>query len=199
MVNLSFGIVALGANLPLSQRDLWTTLRETLGILHAEPSLSITATSRFWKTPAVPAGSGPDYANAVALVRTDLDGPGLLARLHRIEADHGRDRSTGRWSSRVLDLDLIALDGVILPDVATLRHWIDLPFDQQQSRTPEQLILPHPRMQDRGFVLAPLAEVAPDWRHPLTGRSVVQMLGDLPPAALAGMTPLNPADLAAFA
>ena len=198
MVNLSFGIVALGANLPLSQRDLWTTLRETLGILHAEPGVSITATSRFWQTPAVPAGSGPDYANAVALISTDLGAPDLLARLHRIEADHGRDRSTGRWSSRVLDLDLIALDQLILPDAATLRHWIDLPFDQQRSQTPDQLILPHPRMQDRGFVLAPLAEVAPDWRHPLTGRSVAAMLADLGPDALAGMTPLDLGDLPGF-
>lgn len=198
MVNLSFGIVALGANLPRASGDLWATLRATLKVLHDDADISVTATSRFWQTPAVPAGAGPDYANAVALVRTGLDAPGLLARLHRIEADHGRDRSTGRWSSRVLDLDLIALDQMILPDAVTLRHWIDLPFDQQQSQTPEQLILPHPRMQDRGFVLAPLAEVAPDWRHPLTGRSVGQMLADLGPDALTGMTPLNLEDMPGF-
>lgn len=195
MVKLSFGIVALGANLPLSQQDPGTTLRTTLSILHSDPGISISAVSRFWRTPAVPAGSGPDYANAAATIRTGLPAEDVLAALHRIEAEHGRDRSGGRWSSRVLDLDLIALDDRIAPDADQLHRWIDLPFDAQRTLTPDRLILPHPRMQDRAFVLAPLAEIAPDWRHPLTGRSVARMLADLGPDALAGMAPVEWADL----
>lgn len=191
MVNLSFGIVALGANLPASARHPSGTLRRTLAILHSEPSITISAVSRIWHTPAHPAGAGPDFANAVALVRTALDARDLLNRLHRIEAEAGRDRTAGRWSARVLDLDLIALDDRVLPDAPTLRSWIDLPEDAQRTRTPDQLLLPHPRLQDRGFVLAPLAEIAPLWRHPLTGRSVARMLADLPPEALAGMRPLD--------
>ena len=57
---------------------------------------------------------------------------------------------------------------------------------------PDRLILPHPRMQDRGFVLLPLAEVAPDWRHPLIGQTVREMLEALPAAALEGIAPLSP-------
>ncbi|MDN5567830.1 MAG: 2-amino-4-hydroxy-6-hydroxymethyldihydropteridine diphosphokinase, partial [Paracoccus sp. (in: a-proteobacteria)] len=163
MVKLSFGIVALGANLPLSAQDLWSTLRSTLNILHKHRDISISSVSRFWTTPAVPAGSGPDYANAVALVTSPLSAADLLAELHRIEADHGRDRSNGRWSARVLDLDLIAYNDLILPDIDHLKRWIDLPADQQRTQAPDQLILPHPRLQDRGFVLAPLAEIAPAW------------------------------------
>lgn len=199
MVNLSFGIVALGANLPGPSQDLWESLRSALSILHEHPEISISSLSRFWRTPAYPPGSGPDFANAVALVASPLSATELLAALHRIEADFGRDRSTGRWSARVLDLDLIALDGQISPDVATLRHWIELPPDQQGSRAPDRLILPHPRLQDRGFVLGPLAEIAPAWCHPLTGHEVARMLADLPPGAMEGMTPLNARVMTALA
>ncbi|HRM75464.1 MAG TPA: 2-amino-4-hydroxy-6-hydroxymethyldihydropteridine diphosphokinase, partial [Paracoccus sp. (in: a-proteobacteria)] len=65
--------------------------------------------------------------------------------------------------------------------------WRALPPERQAAAAPEGLVLPHPRLQDRGFVLAPLAEVAPGWRHPRLNRSVVQMLADLPEGALAGM------------
>lgn len=199
MVNLSFGIVALGANLPLSAQNLWTTLRSTLGILHKHSDISICSTSRFWRTPAFPAGSGPDYANAVALVSSKVSPTELLQLLHRVEADYGRDRTKGRWSARVLDLDLVAFDNMILPDVPHLEHWINLPLNQQKTKAPDRLILPHPRLQDRAFVLAPMAEIVPDWRHPLTGRTVAQMLADLPPDALAGIQPMPAADLPAFA
>lgn len=190
MENLSFGIVALGANLPTAAGDPVHALATAVATLGREPGLWIADVSRVWRTPAVPAGSGPDYVNAAATIRTTLDARALLDRLHGIEAAHGRDRSTGRWSARVLDLDLIALDGLILPDPATLRHWIGMAPDRQRVKTPDRLILPHPRMQDRGFVLGPLAEIAPDWRHPLTGLSVSQMLAELGPAALSGMMPL---------
>jgi 2-amino-4-hydroxy-6-hydroxymethyldihydropteridine diphosphokinase len=192
MENLSFGIVSLGANLPSAAGDAARTLCDVLAILHGEPDISIAAISRIWRTPAFPPGSGPEYANAAAAIRTSLAAQDLLDRLHGIEAHFGRDRSTGRWSARVLDLDLIALDDLILPDTATLRHWIDLPADRQGVLAPDRLILPHPRMGDRGFVLAPLFEIAPGWRHPLTGKPVSRMLAELGPDALEGMTPLAP-------
>lgn len=193
MRKLSFGLVALGANLPSERATLHGTLSSALNSLNNAKNLKITAISRFWHTPADPIGSGPDYLNAAASVLTDQPAESVLDQLHQIEADLGRDRSTGRWSSRVLDLDLIAWEDRIAPDATGLRHWIDLPRDAQTQQAPDQLILPHPRMQDRGFVLAPLAEIAPNWRHPLTGRSAVEMLSALGPAGVAGMTPFNPA------
>lgn len=189
MHKLSFGLVALGANLPSGRGNAVATLREASAILHTKRYITITALSRTWRTPAVPAGAGPDFANAVATVTTTLTPPELLAMLHETETDFGRDRSTGRWSARVLDLDLIAFDDLVLPDETTLRCWMALPISQQTAETPDRLLLPHPRLQDRGFVLAPLAEIAPGWRHPLTGRSVAQMLATLPAAAVAGMAP----------
>ncbi|MDP5306775.1 2-amino-4-hydroxy-6-hydroxymethyldihydropteridine diphosphokinase [Paracoccus spongiarum] len=191
MDRLSLSIVALGANLPSADGSASETLGSALSILHAEQDISISAASRIWQTPAYPPGSGPDYANAVVLVRSRLAPEALLVRLHAIEARMGRDRGTGRWSARVLDLDLIAVGNLVRPDSATQRAWVALPPARQAVEAPDRLILPHPRLQDRGFVLAPLAEIAPHWCHPLTGRSVAGMLADLGAQGLAGMSPLT--------
>lgn len=191
MSQYKLALIALGANLPSADADVGETLRVAAGILHENPNTTITSFSRFWKTPAMPAGSGPDYVNAALALRTTLPAQNLLSLLHEIEARFGRDRSTGRWSSRVLDLDLIALDDRILPDRDTQRLWMRLSPERQRISAPETLILPHPRLQDRGFVLAPLAEIVPEWRHPVTGQSVAQMLAALPDEATRGMIPFT--------
>lgn len=186
-LSLSLGLVALGANLPSATGGASETLHAAISTLHNEKNITITALSCFWKTPAVPHGSGPDFVNATAAIATDLRAEDVLERLHKIEADFGRDRSTGRWSARVLDLDLIAFDDQIAPNHAILEQWMALSQNDQQIQAPSELILPHPRMQDRGFVLAPLAEIAPSWRHPRTGLSVLEMLANLAPEATTGM------------
>lgn len=78
----------------------------------------------------------------------------------------------------------------MLPDPGTWAAWADLPPEVQITRTPDRLILPHPRMQGRAFVLVPLAEIDPDWRHPVLGRSARQMRDALPEAQLAAIRPL---------
>ncbi|HUS55669.1 MAG TPA: 2-amino-4-hydroxy-6-hydroxymethyldihydropteridine diphosphokinase, partial [Thermohalobaculum sp.] len=123
-------------------------------------------------------GSGPDYVNGVAVLETGLAPESLLAVLHRAEAELGRERPT-RWAPRVCDLDLIAIGDTVLPDRATVERWMALDLGKAQTVTPPHLILPHPRMHERGFVLVPLADVAPDWRHPVTGRRVTEMLATL--------------------
>lgn len=153
--------------------------------------LGVRRLSRFWRTPAHPAGSGPDYVNAAAVIATGLAPAEVLAALHRIEAALGRMRDAGRWQSRGIDLDLLAMDDAVLPDAATQDRWRALAPETQARLAPETLILPHPRLQDRGFVLAPLAEIAPCWRHPRTGLTVARMLDDLPAQALAGMAPMG--------
>lgn len=81
---------------------------------------------------------------------------------------------------RTLDIDLLAMGDSVLPDAETQDRWRLLPMEQQVRATPDRLILPHPRLQDRAFVLVPLADVAPDWVHPRTGQSVRAMLAALP-------------------
>ena len=113
----------------------------------------------------------------------------ILAVLHGIEAEAGRVRDI-RWGARTLDLDLIAVGGAILPDAQVQKDWMTMPSDRQVQVTPDELILPHPRLQDRAFVLIPLADICPGWRHPVTGASVSDMLRALPDADKAAIRPI---------
>lgn len=146
--------------------------------------------SRLYRTPAFPPGSGPDFVNAAAALDWTGSPEDLLAILHGIETDFGRTRST-RWEARKMDLDLIALGDRVLPDAATQQAWAGLTPERAAVETPTQLILPHPRMAERSFVLVPLAEIAPDWRHPLTGDSVAEMLAARPGAERAEIWPIS--------
>lgn len=97
------------------------------------------------------------YANAAVLVSSTLKPPDLLLRLHEIEAHFGRIRRGRHWQARTLDLDIILWSGGI---------WAD---------SDPELIIPHPEMRSRDFVLTPAAMIAPCWRDPVTGRTLRQL------------------------
>jgi 2-amino-4-hydroxy-6-hydroxymethyldihydropteridine diphosphokinase len=149
--------LGLGSNLGDRQRYL----AQALAALAAARAIRLLAVSRLIETAPVggPPGQGM-YLNGAAQVETDLEPAALLAELKSIEHRLGR-RDGPRWGARPIDLDILLYDDLVLD-------------------TPD-LVIPHPRLAERRFVLAPLAEIAPDARDPRSGLSVRDLLARLPP------------------
>jgi 2-amino-4-hydroxy-6-hydroxymethyldihydropteridine diphosphokinase len=123
--------------------------------------VSVRRVSPWYRTAPVPASDQPWYVNAVAELATDLPADRLLALLHEVEDVFGRVRSVPN-AARVIDLDLLDFCGEIAPG------------------GPGRAILPHPRLEGRAFVVRPLADLAPNWRHPRTGAAIQSLLLALP-------------------
>ena len=160
-------LVAIGATLPGPDgAPALETCRRAAAALDALPGLRLRALSRWFATAPVPPTPGvPDYINGVALLAprpgaAAPDPAALLAVLQGIEAAFGRVRPYPN-APRTLDLDLLDLGGVV--------------------RDGSDPVLPHPRIQERGFVLAPLCDIAPGWVHPVLGLTAAGLLAGLPP------------------
>lgn len=175
-----FSLICLGSNEFSTFGDPAETVQKAMFLI-GELSTFPARCSRLYCTPAFPAGAGPDFVNAAMAINTQLSPAAMLDRLHVIEAQAGRERKQ-RWGQRTLDLDLIAMDNLICPDRESFQQWLTLDVEAQQAKAPDRLILPHPRLQDRSFVLVPLADVAPDWLHPVLGKTIRQMLAERPEA-----------------
>ena len=153
-------LVAIGSN--LAAPDL-ASPQDTVEAAVAElPAfgIAVVARSPWYLSEPVPASDQPWFVNGVAAVATDLPPPALLARLLALEMRFGRER-IARNAARSLDLDLLDYDG-------------------HQCST-ASLTLPHPRLHERRFVLVPLRDIAPDWRHPKLGMTAAELIARLPP------------------
>ncbi|MEL6127321.1 MAG: 2-amino-4-hydroxy-6-hydroxymethyldihydropteridine diphosphokinase [Pseudomonadota bacterium] len=176
--NSQRALVSFGANLPSHLGSAEDTLKAGLTLLEQSGFRPI-ACSALYRTPAFPAGSGPEFVNGACSFETSVSPKEILYSLQRIEAELGRERRE-RWGPRACDFDLLAVGDMVLPDAGTARHWAALGPDlASRTDAPDELVLPHPRMTERSFVLVPLMDVAPDWRHPLTGRTVREHHADL--------------------
>ncbi len=152
-------IIGFGSNLPAA------SIGQPDDILHfaiaelAARGVAVSSLSHFWRTAPVPSSDQPWFINAVGVVQTDHPPSRLLGLMHEVEELAGRRRGQ-RNEARSLDLDLIDYDGLVSGPGAVP-------------------ILPHPRAHLRAFVLRPLAEVAPEWRHPVSGASVANLIAAL--------------------
>ena len=154
-------LIAFGGNLPNVQHGSpRETIEAALGAL-CERGVSVLARSRWYSTAPVPPSDQPRFVNLVAWIDSALLPGELLALLHDVEEEFGRVRGA-RNAARVLDIDLLDHNGAVSTD------W------------PE---LPHPRMDERAFVLVPLHDVAPDWRHPVSGARVDDLIAAAPDLA----------------
>ena len=156
--------IALGANIPGPAGPPRATLEAALKRLEAA-GVHIVRRSRWYRSPAWPNPADPEFVNAVAEVETVLGPAALLALLHATEAALGRTRSTPN-APRAVDLDLLDYHGAVEGGAAGP-------------------VLPHPRLHERAFVLRPLAEIAPGWRHPVSRRGIAELIATLPPEATA--------------
>jgi len=181
--------IALGANIRSTVGSPKDTLEFALKLFAGE-GLQILRQSKWYSTPAFPAGAGPDYVNAAVLISSTQTPEQVLDSLNRIESATGRVR-LNRWESRVCDLDLLACGEKVLPDAATLNHWITLASERQLQEVPDRLLLPHPRLHERAFVLVPLRDIAPDWMHPVLHQTPEQMLKKLPQEDIAAILEIS--------
>ena len=162
-------LIGLGANLDSVAGPPRVTLASALAAMAAR-RIRVLKVSRFYETPAWPNPADPAFTNVVARVQTPLGPASMLAALHQIESEFGRVRELQN-APRTLDLDILDYDGRI------------------DAGPPE---VPHPRLTARAFVLVPLADVAPDWRHPVTGQAIAQLIAAIPAADRAAVRTLDP-------
>lgn len=156
-------LVAVGANLPSAGRTPLETCEWAVERLARLPGLRLRGVSRWFATRPVPESDQPSFINGVVLLAGAAEPHRLLQALHGIEQAAGRVRTIPN-AARTLDLDLLAMDDLVIS-------------------TPD-LVLPHPRLQHRAFVLAPLQDVLPGWRHPLLGTNVEHLLATVADPAI---------------
>lgn len=164
-------LIGLGANRPGAWGPPDKTLERALAELQApgEGGLRMRAVSNVYETAGVGPGRPGTYLNAVAAVEGHCPPGALLTRLKRIERRAGR-RPARRWGPRALDLDILDYRGLV-------RGWTGGHASGHTARG--RLVLPHPLLHTRPFVLAPLLDIAPRWRHPVLGRTARQLWHDV--------------------
>ena len=170
--------VACGSNISGSFGTPLETLRTVFEEL-PQYELMILNKSQLFSSLAFPDPRMPKYLNGCLEIEVKCEASEVLDRLKLIEIKMGRVPST-RWGSRVCDLDLLSFADRVCPSNKVFNRWYKMSLREQLIKIPTDLVLPHPRLQDRAFVLKPLLEFAPDWIHPVHELTVREMYDNLP-------------------
>ncbi len=157
--------IGLGANLPSPRHGPPRRTCEAALTAMTEAGLEIVGRSRWYRSAPVPVSRQPMYVNGVAQVASAPTPAGLMELLLGIEAQFGRWRREPN-APRILDLDLLAFGDLV-------------------TGPADGVVVPHPRMHERAFVLLPLRELAPGWRHPVSGLGIGDLIAALPPGQVA--------------
>lgn len=178
--------LGLGANLPFAGNSLDQSVLAAIDAL-SDTIIAGVRQSPLYVTTPMPDTNQPDFVNCVLMGETHLSVSDLLTACQKVEAQFGRERHA-RWSARTLDIDILSYGNAVVPADGT---WSALSANAADGSIVPPLAVPHLRLHERAFVLVPLVDVAPSWRHPVFHKTSVELLQALPKPDRASVRPFS--------
>ena len=183
-------IIVLGSNLSSEFGSSAETLKKCVCELKSFHAIQSLLESKWYISSSFVDKSEPRYVNVGIRLSTNLKPKELLNFTADLEIKYGRKRQR-RWEPRTCDIDILLCNQLILPSKLYFEKWLKLDFFEQKELSPDELILPHPRLQERTFFLKPLNDLQPDWTHPFLEMKAKEMLDSLPPNELQSIEELQ--------
>ena len=172
-------VVVLGSNLPSEFGNSFETLKQCIYEIKKYLAVEPLLESNWYSSSSVLDKREPKYLNVGIRFSTNLNPSELIKFTSGLENKYGRKRRK-RWASRTCDIDILLSDQKILPSQDYFEKWLKLDFSDQIKLVPNELVIPHPRLQERAFFLKPLYDLQPNWTHPFLNLNSKEMLDSLP-------------------
>ena len=183
-------ILVLGSNLSSKFGNSTETLKKCVVEIRSYLAIESVLESNWYISSSFLDEREPRYVNVGIRLCTNLKPIELLNFTSVLENKFGRKRQK-RWGPRTCDIDILLSDQLILPSKLSFKKWMNLNLSDQIKVVPNELILPHPRLQERAFFLKPLNDLQPDWVHPFLKMNAKEMLDSLPPNELENIQELK--------
>ena len=183
-------VVVLGSNLSSEFGNSAETLKKCVDEIRSNPDIGSLSESNWYISSSFLNKREPRYVNVGIRFSTKLKPIKLLNFTSGLENKYGRKRQE-RWGSRTCDIDILLCDQLILPSKLYFKKWLNLNLSDQIKLVPDELILPHPRLQERTFFLKPLNDLQSEWIHPFLKVKAKEMLDSLPPYELESIQQLK--------
>ena len=172
-------VIVLGSNLCSKFGNSEETLQKCVDEIRLSFPIKGISESKWYISSSFLDKREPVYLNVGLKFNSNLEPLQLLKLTSLLERKYERKRE-GRWKPRTCDIDIILCDQLILPNKSNFERWLKLDLAEQKKLTPRELILPHPRLQERSFFLKPLIDLQPNWIHPFLKQKAKEMLDSLP-------------------